>query len=212
MRRFAPPFFLACVLALALACEQDANVTALDLTPSLAVEKVEVCHLNDEGVFQIITVADPALPHHLDHGDAQPGEPVPGMAGYVFDDLCQPVATAVCPCFDDAALDGIDWVAQVCTQFVNFPGSNVWLHAYDQDRHVSAGAYAYGARATDPPQIGGCSLLGSGPSTWGLTLEERQACEAVVSRKAAELGFPDLQGTNHHLLSGSVTPGACFSS
>lgn len=58
-------------------------------------EKVQVCHYNPYvGEWQVNTVKDngKALQAHLDHGDAQPGEPVPGMDGYTFDDTCTPIA------------------------------------------------------------------------------------------------------------------------
>lgn len=53
-------------------------------------EKADVCHDGDDG-WEVINIAEPAFDAHIDHGDAFPGEPVPGMAGLVFDEGCVPV-------------------------------------------------------------------------------------------------------------------------
>ena len=66
--------------------------------PSLAMTKVDVCHRDLSGDYTLISIADAAYDTHVDHGDASPGEAVPGMDGHVFDDQCQPVE-AVCPCY-----------------------------------------------------------------------------------------------------------------
>ena len=54
-------------------------------------KKVDVCHVTGNGSYILITIAEPALPAHLNHGDGQPGDPVPGMEGFVFDESCEPV-------------------------------------------------------------------------------------------------------------------------
>lgn len=68
--------------------------------------KTEVCHRTDdpENPYVLIEVADPALDAHIAHGDAGPGEAVPGMGGPVFDDACQ-LGAVTCPCFAAADLD-----------------------------------------------------------------------------------------------------------
>lgn len=55
------------------------SLCAALLLPSLAsagpgkgVEKVNVCHLGDDGVVKMLTIGAPALQAHLDHGDWQP--------------------------------------------------------------------------------------------------------------------------------------------
>jgi hypothetical protein len=58
--------------------------------------KVEVCHRREDGSFDLIVIGEPGFDAHVAHGDAVPGDPVPDMSGYVFDDACVPVA-AVCP-------------------------------------------------------------------------------------------------------------------
>jgi hypothetical protein len=58
--------------------------------------KVDVCHLDDEGNYRLISIAEPALKGHTKHGDAQPGDAVPGRPGFVFDEAC----TQVSVCFE----------------------------------------------------------------------------------------------------------------
>jgi hypothetical protein len=50
--------------------------------------KVEVCHRRMDGSYNLITIGEPGFDAHVAHGDAAPGEPVPGMPGYRFDDTC----------------------------------------------------------------------------------------------------------------------------
>jgi hypothetical protein len=68
-------------------------VTAL-LASGIAVagpgDKVDVCHLEGNGSYHKISVSDNAYDSHIAHGDAAPGDPVPGMEGYVFGEDCQP--------------------------------------------------------------------------------------------------------------------------
>lgn len=54
-------------------------------------EKVDVCHSEGNGSYHKISVSPNAVPAHTDHGDALPGEPVPGMEGYEFDEDCNVV-------------------------------------------------------------------------------------------------------------------------
>ncbi len=71
-----------------------AALFAAALPPATALagqEKLDVCHLEGDGTFHLIEVAEPAYFNaHMVHGDAPPREPVPGMSGYVFDETCQP--------------------------------------------------------------------------------------------------------------------------
>jgi hypothetical protein len=53
--------------------------------------KSAVCHYSaDTGTFHKITIADPGLPAHIEHGDFMPGEPFPDGSGYLNDD-CVPM-------------------------------------------------------------------------------------------------------------------------
>ena len=48
--------------------------------------KMDVCHREGNGSFHLINVSENAVPAHLYHGDALPGETVPGMEGKKFDE------------------------------------------------------------------------------------------------------------------------------
>lgn len=75
---------------LALAALSLVAVAAVAWTGLAGAEpapKVDVCHLGDEG-YELINVSENALPAHRAHGDALPGEPVPGMPGKIFGEDC----------------------------------------------------------------------------------------------------------------------------
>ena len=50
--------------------------------------KVDVCHVDDDGLFHLINVNGNALPAHVGHGDGQPGDAVPS-GGQVFGSACE---------------------------------------------------------------------------------------------------------------------------
>jgi hypothetical protein len=70
-----------------------------------ASPKVDVCHREGDGSYHLITVAYQAVNAHLNHGDALPGDLVPGNPGARFDDTCAQVAASICPC--DFSLAGL---------------------------------------------------------------------------------------------------------
>lgn len=86
--------------AAALGCQADlpsepmAEVAA---SPSAAKPAIEpVCHADPTtGGFVRLDVPAPAAAAHRGHGDAAPGDPVPGPVGFVFDDACQPQAIPI---------------------------------------------------------------------------------------------------------------------
>jgi hypothetical protein len=87
----------------------DAALTVASRPDGAGMARVAVCHYDaDAGTFHLITIAAPALPAHLRHGDGLPGGAVPGPEGYVFDEACQPIAAAAtCPCsFEDLGEEG----------------------------------------------------------------------------------------------------------
>lgn len=53
--------------------------------------KVDICHSDGKGFFHKINISRNALPAHIAHGDAIPGDAVPGLSGYEFDSDCQAV-------------------------------------------------------------------------------------------------------------------------
>ncbi|NIQ52394.1 MAG: hypothetical protein GWN71_02715, partial [Gammaproteobacteria bacterium] len=60
-----------------------------------AMSKVDVCHVDEDGAYRLITIAEAAYVTHLGHGDASPGDAVPGMPGQVFGPDCEPEAYAL---------------------------------------------------------------------------------------------------------------------
>jgi 5'-nucleotidase len=58
-------------------------------------DKAAVCHMDGQGNYSLITIADPALDAHLAHGDSQPGDAIPGNPGYNFSDDCTPVSAVM---------------------------------------------------------------------------------------------------------------------
>ena len=84
-------------------------------------EKVDVCHIDDEGNYILINVADAAFDNHIAHGDAAIGDPVPGMSGYVFDANCQPELGETFP-----SLGCIEIVIFSTTAYIDF-GGNYYL-------------------------------------------------------------------------------------
>jgi hypothetical protein len=59
-----------------------------------AGDTVDVCHRTGNGNFVLINISADALNAHLAHGDAAPGQAVPGQTGKVFDANCS-VGTTV---------------------------------------------------------------------------------------------------------------------
>jgi hypothetical protein len=77
--------FLMTGLAAVLAFAASTGIAAAD-----PAERTTLCHRDDDGSFRPITVSERAEEAHRAHGDAAPGEPVPGMEGKVFDEDCNP--------------------------------------------------------------------------------------------------------------------------
>ena len=61
----------------------------LGVTPTSSDEpKVQLCHRTGNGSYHLIEVGVSAEPAHRAHGDAKPGEAVPGSLGRVFSPSC----------------------------------------------------------------------------------------------------------------------------
>lgn len=98
--------------------DEPANDTR-DFSGVSKVETVAVCHQDDQtGEWKLLNLPPRAHDAHIRHGDADPGQPVPGMEGYTFDDACVPVADAgsgICPCFNAADLASVSWTGPLAT-------------------------------------------------------------------------------------------------
>jgi hypothetical protein len=74
---------LAAVLAFAVASQAA-------LAQQAPPPKVAVCHVTGNGTFHLIVISTNALDAHLNHGDGEPGGPVPNLPGFIFGDNCGP--------------------------------------------------------------------------------------------------------------------------
>ena len=81
--------FTAGMSAIALAGDGEA-------TTRTRQAKVDVCHYEaDTGAFDLTNISTKAHQKHMDHGDGVPGDHVPGMAGYEFDETCELVQSEI---------------------------------------------------------------------------------------------------------------------
>lgn len=95
-----------------------------------APAKVEVCHVDDDGAVRLITISERAFETHVAHGDAAPGDPVPGMSNHVFDESCTPtpVETVFAVAYSDVVDDGDGYdpdVDVLISKLVDANGSGV---------------------------------------------------------------------------------------
>jgi hypothetical protein len=67
--------------------------------------KVDVCHNEGNGTYHLINISDNAFDSHVAHGDASPGEAVPGMTGFEFDEACNVVQALQTTTVTSAALN-----------------------------------------------------------------------------------------------------------
>lgn len=74
---------------------QVTGSTATIVSETRSTGKVVLCHRTESGTYHSIDVSTSAEPAHRAHGDARPGEPVPGTERQVFDDACRPTGPAV---------------------------------------------------------------------------------------------------------------------
>lgn len=88
----------AVLVGCALPDDPIAGPVARDGVAALAkAGKVDVCHRSDTG-WQLLGINANALTAHQAHGDALPGQPVPGDPARRFDAACHVVAAVACPC------------------------------------------------------------------------------------------------------------------
>lgn len=76
------------------------NADGSPMAAAKKAPKVDVCHFDgDTGAFRVINVSGNALPAHIAHGDAQPGDAVPGDPTKEFDGACGQVDVGPPPTF-----------------------------------------------------------------------------------------------------------------
>src|SRR5688572_29473367 len=72
-------------------------------------DNLDICHATGDGRYRLINISVNAETAHRAHGDAAPGEGVPGDPSMRFDDACQQVAASVT--FDPVADYDAGWLS-----------------------------------------------------------------------------------------------------
>ena len=88
-----------------------ATVTAAAVISSVpaadgASAKVDVCHVDEFGDYELIRISERAVDPLLARGDSLPGDAVPGMPGFEFDADCVPVSVETVFAVAFSNLDG----------------------------------------------------------------------------------------------------------
>jgi len=120
---------------------QPAADVALISTTADAAHKSDVCHVDDEGVYRLITIADAAYEKHIGHGDQAPLSDIADMPGYVLS------ATDCSPEFDSDAYGDVTWTAASGTK----PGFMTQFYVNDE--------FDVGMLALQAPAEGGETTL-----------------------------------------------------
>jgi len=148
--------------------------------------KVDVCHSEGNGTYHFITIAEPAYPSHVAHGDARVGEPVPGNPEFVFAEDCSLEEAVSCPCLEiQEFFDFLDAPENfdVCDEVSSPDGSFVRIRIINgpfvaaTDALASEGA---GCRYFGPPQTQGLTPI---------TVEEAVACMDLIRDIATAAGL-----------------------
>ena len=99
------------ILAAVLAASSVVTIGALAGPVQAGQTKVDVCHVDGQGDIRLISVAEPGLQAHTDHGDPEIGSSY--APGLVYGPDCQPEVVPSSPTVE---------VARVCNQ----PDSQTW--------------------------------------------------------------------------------------
>jgi hypothetical protein len=154
--------------------------------PSQAASpKVDVCHREGNGSFNLINIAYQAVQAHRAHGDALPGETVPGNPGYIFDDPYAQVARSACPC--DFSLQGLAEVG-IDGNPEQFP----CLVTFHSQTYIKQGPNGFQAAGVDPLGAS-CERRGTDGQDvefiGNLTTDQLEACLANILADATALGI-----------------------
>lgn len=138
--------------------------------------KVDLCHLDEDGFYHLINVAEPAAPAHIAHGDSRPGDIVPGSGErYSFADDCTFIPG--CPCVVDLpsgwqAVSAISGIAiELCDDgtFVESTAGST----FDADDN----ALSYGeTQQCDAPTLFSCS---AGGNTRDISEAQYEVCRTI---------------------------------
>lgn len=162
-----------------------------------ASPKVDVCHQEGNGSFQLVTVAYQAVKAHREHGDALPGEGVPGLPGYRFTAACAEEFTSWCPCDYSQRSAGALIVfggTGVVDRCLLVDGEGLSLRVYTYDRAIKdpQALRLVGAQEcavfTPDGQLSKAQYGMGGPGHRQRALEEED-CRTDLLQAAASLGL-----------------------
>jgi hypothetical protein len=181
--------FLAASLVV-FGCQQGGGPTAprmaeqsgsIELVTGASKAKAEICHLDDEGEFFIISVADPAVPGHLGHGDHLVtaevcGDGIDNNCDGQVDEGCAAVS---CPCGTAESI-----------QALNLDSRHQCTEVGDVLTFGGGGGFLEGV-ATSSTESGNTSCTFSSiftgtTSSTGHSQEEAQACHDLIRAYAAD--------------------------
>jgi hypothetical protein len=138
--------------------------------------QVEICHLEGNGSYHLITISESNFSSHIAHGDGRVGDPVPGAPGFVFDDTCNLVSIR-CPC---------TFTPEV---YVNTVGANPATSCLQESPEVTVlrDGFLTGFAAGD----GSClsATLGDIKEEFVITEEETAQCLQDIATTAQTLGI-----------------------
>jgi len=153
--------------------------------------KVDVCHLEGNGEYHLINIAEPAYQTHVDHGDAKVGEPVPGKGWLVFAEDCS--MELACPCSYDSGTPRFSSFLESVTNEIhcidiNESGSvNILLADPEEGEFVAA-------TDTGANGEGACGYYNWSESViqelYPITVEEGIACLYLLSDVAEAAALP----------------------
>jgi hypothetical protein len=147
---------------------------------ALQEPKVEMCHAADSGRYSVISISSNAEPAHRAHGDARPGEPVPGDGTLKFDAECNRVPIPVpsppmlCPCWNNHTESGLVSLLNAPTVVTN-PSCTVTTSAVSLSPDLGATMMVYAN------SFSACMLKLNGQFTgMFFSLTRAQASQCVV--------------------------------
>ena len=135
--------FTAAFIMILFACQKEEVVNDESIALRNPPEKVTVCHLNEDGIYEPREVPVPSLNGHLSHGDFLPDNDGDGYSGIPacigskddcddFDANVHPGAQEICNGIDDDC-DGL-----IDDEDVNVEGGTWYFVDNDQDGHGSS--------------------------------------------------------------------------
>jgi hypothetical protein len=167
---FSHPFAIAATLLLGLT--SSAMLYA-------GQHKVNVCHIDEYGTYQMLNIAEAAFQAHIGHGDSNPGDLVPGSDDqFSFADDCTLIPA--CPCVIDlpsgwlatSAISGIALEECADETFVE----SVFGTSFDDDDNASL---SWGkSEQCDGPTSFTCS---AGGNTRAISEAQYDVCLGTVS-------------------------------